>query len=257
MADQEKETKEKAPEKAKAKKTSTKAKTGTVSKKIEKILPSAEEMLKAGVHFGHRKSKWHPKMKPYIFGTRENVHIIDLEKSREKLAQALEFLAGVKEKDGKVLFVGTKVSAKSPVKEAAEDSDMPYVVDRWIGGTLTNFDVISKRLEYFRDLEKKKQQGELKKYTKREQQSFSVELEKLEKQFGGVKNMTKLPSTLILVGAANEKNAADEARNKNIPIVALCDSNSNPEKVDYPIPANDDAVSSLNLILNTLVEVLK
>ena len=226
-------------------------------KKIESIVPDEETMLKAGVHFGHRKSKWNPKMKPYIFGTRDNICVIDLEKTREKLKEALEFLKRIKEQNGTVLFVGTKVSAKDPVKDTAEECDMPYVTNRWIGGTLTNFDIISKRLEYFRDLEKKKKQGELKKYTKKEQQDFDVELNKLEKQFGGVKELKKIPDVVVLVGSANEKNAIREALTKKVPTIALCDSNSNPSEITYPIPANDDAVSSLNLILETFVKVLK
>ncbi|MBU1137030.1 30S ribosomal protein S2, partial [Patescibacteria group bacterium] len=141
---------------------------------LEKITPSLEEMFKAGVHFGHRTSRKNPKMEPYIFTSRNNVHIIDLEKAREKLKEALEFIAGLKAKKGIVLFVGTKISAKQITEESAQLVGMPSVTERWIGGTLTNFKVISDRLNHFRDLEKKKKTGELKKYTKKEQHEFSV-----------------------------------------------------------------------------------
>jgi small subunit ribosomal protein S2 len=227
------------------------------SQNIEKILPSLEEMLKAGVHFGHRTSKWNPKMEPYIFTVRNNVHIIDLEKTREKLAEALKFIQEIKKKKGVIIFVGTKVSAKEITRKMAEECKMPYVVERWIGGTLTNFKVISQRLEYFRELEKKKKSGELEKYTKKEQHEFTIELQKLNQQFGGIKEMTKLPDALLVVDTRKEKLAVKEARMKEIPVVGLCDTNADPTLVDYPIPTNDDAISSLKLILGAIVEVLK
>jgi len=224
---------------------------------IDKILPSLEEMLKAGVHFGHRISKWNPQMKPYIFTNRNGVHIIDLEKTREKLNEALKFAQKIKEKKGVILFIGTKISAKDITRQTAEKCRMPYVNERWLGGTLTNFKIISQRLEYFRDLEEKRKKGELKKYTKKEQHQFSVELQKLEKQFGGIKKMTKLPEALLVIDIQKEKLAVKEAKMKGVPIIGLCDTNSNPGLIDYPIPANDDAITSLKLILETIVKVLK
>ena len=234
-----------------------KKKKTTKSKNIEKILPSLEEMLKAGVHFGHRMSKWNPQMEPYIFTNRNNVHIIDLEKTREKLNEALKFIQKIKDKKGVILFIGTKVSAKDITRQIAEKCQMPYVSERWLGGTLTNFKVISQRLEYFRDLEEKRKKGELKKYTKKEQHQFSVELQKLEKQFGGIKEITKLPEALLVIDIQKEKLAVKEAKMKNIPIIGLCDTNSDPSIIDYPIPVNDDAITSLKLILGTIVKVLK
>ncbi len=246
------------------KKTVKKVKNKTAVKKIakehkdiEKLLPSAEEMLKQGVHFGHQTSRWNAKMKPYIFTVRNNVHILDLEKARGEFKKALEYFQKVKEKKGIILFVGTKVAASEIIRESAEKCGMPYVNKRWIGGTLTNFKVISKRLEHFRDLEEKKEKGELKKYTKKEQHEFNLELQKLERQFGGLKKITKLPDALLVIDTHKEKLSIKEARKRGIPVVGLCDSNANPTLVDYPIPGNDDAISSLKLILETIVKVLK
>ena len=243
-------------EEKKVKKVKKKKKTASQID-LEKRLPSLEEMLKAGVHFGHRQSKWNPQMAPYIFTVRNNVHVVDLEKTREKLGKAMKFAKEVKDKKGIILFVGTKVAAKEITRQIAQEAKMPYVVEKWIGGTLTNFEVISKRLEHFRDLEKKKETGELTKYTKKEQHEFNLELQKLERQFGGIKNLTKLPDALLIVDAHKEKLAVKEAAMKKIPVVAFCDTNADPNKIDYPIPANDDASSSLKLILKTIVEVLK
>ncbi len=224
--------------------------------KLDKITPSLEEMLKAGVHFGHRTSKWNAKMKEYIHTTRNNVHIIDLEKTEEKLRKALKFIYQIKEKKGKIVFVGTKVAAKEITKETAEETKMFYVIERWIGGTLTNFKVISKRLEHIRDLEEKQKTGELKKYTKKEQHDFNIEIQKLNRQFGGIKEMTKLPEALFIIDTHKEKLAVKEARMKGIPIIGLCDTNADPTIIDYPIPTNDDAISSLKLILKTITKVL-
>ncbi len=229
-------------------------------KKIKDVkieMPSLEEMLKEGVHFGHKTSKWNSRMEQYIFTTRNNVHIIDLEQTYEKLKQALEFIRDIKKKNETIIFVGTKIAVKEITKKTAEECHVFNVTERWIGGTLTNFPVISKRLEYFRELEKKKKTGELKKYVKREQHEFDVELQKLERQFGGIKNMVKLPDALLVVDAHKEKLAIKEARVKNIPIIGLCDTNADPTIVDYPIPMNDDSISSLKLILGTIAKVLK
>jgi len=251
-------------EKKKAQKTKTKksvkgavaAGGKSTSRNIDKILPSLEEMLKAGAHFGHRTSRWNAKMESYIFTARNNVHIIDLEKTRQKLAEALKFIQEIKKKKGVILFVGTKVAAREITRQSAEKCRMPYVNERWLGGTLTNFKIISQRLEYFCDLEEKRKKGELKKYTKKEQHQFGVELQKLEKQFGGIKKMTKLPEALLVVDTQKEKLAVKEARMKNIPVIGLCDTNADPSIIDYPIPVNDDAITSLKLILGIINKVL-
>jgi len=234
-----------------------KTKTTKKSQSIEKIIPSLEDMLKTGVHFGHRTSRWNAKMDPYIYTTRNNVHIINLEKTRKMLEKALKFLQQIKKKKGVVVFVGTKVAAKEITRKTAEQCKAAYVNERWIGGTLTNFKVISERLKYFRDLEEKKKTGELKKYTKKEQHEFGIELQKLERQFGGIKKLIKTPDTLLVIDTNKEKLAVKEARMKGIPIVGLCDTNADPSIIDYPIPVNDDAISSLKLILETIVKVLK
>lgn len=249
-------TKEKKTTKKEAK--NKKTASGGKSEQIKEALPSLEEMLKKGVHFGHRVSRWNPKMEPYIFTARDNVHIIDLEKTYQKLKEALEFIQELKKEKKTILFVGTKVSAKEIVQEKAKEVKMPYVVERWLGGTLTNFQVIAKRLEYFRNLEEKKKSGEWeKKYTKKERHEFNIELEKLEKQFGGIKKMTKLPDALLVVDTHKEKLAVKEAGMKKIPVIGLCDTNADPSVIAYPIPANDDAISSLRLILGAIVKVLK
>ncbi len=225
---------------------------------LEKVLPSLEEMLKQGIHFGHRTSRWNVKMDPYIFTARKNVHIIDLEKSREKLGQALEYLYQLKQKNATILFVGTKVSAKEIVKQIAEEINMPYVNERWLGGTLTNFPVISKRLEHYRDLEAKMQSGEMEeKYTKKERHDFNVELQRLKLRFGGMKKMTQLPDALLVVDTHKENLAVKEARMQGIPVIGLCDTNADPSIIDYPIPTNDDAISALKLILGTIQKVLE
>lgn len=240
-----------------AKTTNVKAKAKAKKIDLEKALPSLEEMLKKGVHFGHRVSKWNAKMEPYIFTVRKNVHIIDLEKSREKLGEALQYLYQLKQQKAIILFVGTKISAKEMVKETAERLNMPYVNERWLGGTLTNFPVISKRLEHYRDLESKMQKGELEKYTKKERHDFNVELQRLKLRFGGMKQMTSLPDALLVIDPYKENLAVKEARMKGIPIVALCDTNADPSIIDYPIPTNDDAIPALKLLLETIEKVLE
>mgnify|MGYP006305950829 CR=1 FL=1 len=199
----------------------TKEKKATKAKKKTVVeTPSLEEMLTAGVHFGHKPSKWHPKMAEYIFGVRNNIHIIDLEKTQAKLEEALRFIQTIKDKKGTILFVGTKTIAKDIIKDAAQKTKMPYVTNRWLGGTLTNFNNISKRLKYFRDLEDKKTKGELEKYTKKEKLDIDRELNKLDIRFGGIKNMEKLPDAIFVIDAHQEKIAIQEARHKDIPVIA-------------------------------------
>ena len=236
-----------------------KKKDKKLSKKVDftKEMPSLEEMLKQGVHFGHRTSKWNSKMEQYIFTTRNNVHIIDLEKTYDMLKKALKFMQDLKKKDGTIIFVGTKIAVKEITKKTAEECKVFHITERWIGGTLTNFPVISKRLEHFRDLDKKRKTGELKKYVKKEQHDFDVELQKLERQFGGIKNMVKMPDALFVVDTHKEKLAVKEARMKNVPIIGLCDTNADPTIIDYPVPMNDDSISSLKLILGTIAKILK
>jgi len=217
----------------------------------------AKEMLKAGVHFGHKESNWNPKMKPYIFGARNNIHIIDLGKTIEELNKALDFIKDIKKKNGKILLVGIRPQCRSLVEEMAKKTKMPYVVFRWIGGLLTNFNTIRKRVEHLLDLEKKKASGELGKYTKREQQKIDEEIKKLEKKFGGIKDLEGLPQAVLVVGIKGQMTAVREARRKKIPVIALVDTDSDPSLIDYPIPSNDEAISAIKFMLNKIEEALK
>jgi len=217
----------------------------------------AEEMFEAGIHFGHKKSNWNPKMKQYIYGLRNNVYILDLEKTVKKLEQALGFIKEIKRKDGKILFVGTRPQCQELVKNAAQAVKMPYIVSRWIGGLLTNFTVIRKRVDYLISLEKKKDSGELKKYTKKEQVDFNKEIEKLKKKFEGIKSLEKLPDVIIILSIKEQATAIKEAKRKDIPIVSLVDTNCDPSLVDYPIPSNDDAISALKFMVDQFEKALK
>jgi small subunit ribosomal protein S2 len=225
--------------------------------KTKVTIPSLEEMLKAGVHFGHKPSKWNPKMAPYIFTVRNNIHVIDLEKTYQHLENAVEFCQSLKKENKIILFVGTKTAAKEIMKQAAEDTGVPYVTERWIGGTLTNFKSISKRLEHFRDLENKKKTGELKKYTKKERHDIDVKLGRLTQQFGGIKNLLKLPDAIFVIDVKHEKLAVKEALATKIPVIGTCDTNADPTDIKYPIASNDDASASLKLIVSTIVNSLK
>ncbi len=216
----------------------------------------AKEMLKAGVHFGHKKSRWNPKMKSYIFGLRNDVYIIDLEKTMEHLEKALDFIKDIIKNKGKILFIGTRPQSQSLVEEAAKNCKMPYVVLRWIGGLLTNFGIIRKRVEHLINLEKKKASGELKKYTKREQQNIDEEIQKLKKKFEGIKELEKLPEAILILSIKEQTTAIKEAKKKNIPVIGLVDTDSDPSLVDYPIPSNDDAVSALKFMLDKIEKAI-
>lgn len=213
-----------------------------------------EELFEAGVHFGHRSNKWHPKMKPYIFNSYNSIHIIDLEQTLPKLEFALNFMHDLAEQKKIILFVGTGAAHREILKEMAEKCSMSYITERWVGGLLTNFKIISKRLEYFRDLERKKVAGELEKYTKKEQHEFDKDLERLNRKFGGIKNLTKMPDALFIVNCSDNITAINEAQRVNLPVIGLSDTNINPTLLNYPIPANDDAFSSVKLILDTIAK---
>ncbi|MBI2477004.1 30S ribosomal protein S2 [Candidatus Uhrbacteria bacterium] len=220
------------------------------------IIPSLEEMLQAGVHFGHRVSRWHPNMRPYIFGKRNGVHVIDLEKTTACLEKALKVLTGVVERGGTVLFLGTKPQLAPYIKAAAEKCGAPYVNGRWLGGTLTNFSEIYKLIKRLRDLKRRKEVGDLRKYTKREQLEFDREIEDLEGKIGGIAMLDDIPSVVVVFDMRNEMTAVHEANRKGVPIVAVCDTNVNPQLVSYPIPANDDAVKSIALMTNVIADAI-
>jgi small subunit ribosomal protein S2 len=220
-------------------------------------IPTIEEMLKAGMHFGHRTSKWHPKAANYIFGERNGVHIIDLVKARKMLEDALGFMKK-SVKEGKViLFVGTKTQAKARIKNMAVELDMPYVSEKWLGGCLTNFTIIRKSIKKYNDLSEKKQTGKLDKYTKKERLEIDRDIARLEIKVGGLAKLIKAPDIIFIWDIKTEKTALTEAQSKGVVIVAVCDTNVNPEAVDYVIPANDDASKTIKLILGTIKETIE
>ncbi len=215
-----------------------------------------EEMAKAGLHFGHRTSNINPKIKPYIFGTRNTIHIFDLEKTAEKMKEALKFIKELASENKVLLVVGTKIQVKKMTEELAKACDLPYVSERWLGGTFTNFDTILKRIEYFKSLEKKKKEGELEKYTKKERAKIDKVLKDLETKIGGIRNLTKLPDAIFVLDMKKDLLAVKEARMKGVKIIGIADTNVDPELADYPIPANDDAISSVKYILDKVEEVI-
>jgi len=217
---------------------------------------NVEEMAKTGLNFGHKVSKLHPKMKPYVSGIKNNVHMFDLEKTAKEFSKALAFISKIVSEGKTIIFVGTKAQLKALIKLAAEECGVPYVTERWLGGTFTNFETIQKRVNYFKDLENKKVSGELEKYTKKERLNFDKEIEGLKIKFEGIKNMTKLPEAVFIFGLDKDITCAREAKRKGIKIVAIVDSNINPDIVDYPIPANDDAISAVQYILEKAKETI-
>lgn len=220
-------------------------------------IPSIEQMLKAGMHFGHQTSKWHPKMEPFIFTKRNGVHIIDLVKSKKMLANAMDFIQKFSSEGKLILFVGTKMQVKQPLKELAIDTNMPYVVGKWLGGTLTNFTVIKRMIKKYEDLVADKKAGKLDKYTKKEQLDLARETKKLEERVGGLVKLTRLPDAMFIWDIKTERTAVVEAKKKNIPIIAVCDTNVNPSDINYIIPSNDDATKTIKLILGVLKETIE
>lgn len=225
-------------------------------KEEEKLPFGPEDMIRAGLYFGHRISQIHPKMKPYISGVRNKVHIIDLEKTAQKLKEAQEFIKQIITDNKVLLIVGTKIQTKGLVKKMAEECGLPYIIERWLGGTFTNFETIKKRIDYFRSLVKDKEEGKLEKYTKKERAKLDHELKILEIKFGGIKNIDKLPDAIFVLDMKKDILAIKEASIKGVKIVALADTNVDPNMADYPIPANDDAVSSVNYILEKVKETI-
>ncbi len=219
-------------------------------------LPSLLEMLKAGVHFGHQTSKWHPKMKQYIFGSKNGVHVIDLERTQEELDKTLKYVKSLSASGKVVLFVGTKHQARDIVKQAAESCGMPYLVERWIGGLLTNFSEVKKRLRKYRELKDMFATGEIEKYSKKERVMLKKKLENMDKYLVGLVDMQEMPDILYIADMRIEKTAALEAEKMEIPVVAVTDTNVNPKRVSYLIPANDDAVNSIRMMANLVAESL-
>ena len=215
-----------------------------------------KQLLEAGVHFGHQTRRWDPRMAEYIFQARNGIHIIDLQKTSKKIDEAYEFIKEQVEEGKTVLFVGTKKQAQECMKEAAIKSGMYYVDQRWLGGMLTNFDTIQKRIQRLKDLEKMEQDGTFEVLPKKEVILLKKEMEKLEKNLGGIKEMDKLPGVIFLVDPKKERIAILEAKKLNIPVVGIVDTNCNPEDLDYPIPGNDDAIRAVKLIADVMANAV-
>ena len=215
-----------------------------------------KQLLEAGVHFGHQTRRWDPRMAEYIFQARNGIHIIDLQKTSRKLDEAYDFIKSQAEEGKKVLFVGTKKQAQECMKEAAIKCGMYYVDQRWLGGMLTNFDTIQKRIQRLKDLETMQEDGTFDVLPKKEVILLKKEMEKLEKNLGGIKEMTELPGVIFLVDPKKERIAILEARKLNIPVVGLVDTNCNPEDVDYCIPGNDDAIRAVKLIADAMADAV-
>jgi small subunit ribosomal protein S2 len=223
--------------------------------KVNKYDVSIEEMLKAGVHFGHKKSSRNPQMDPYVFGIRKGISIINLEKTLDLFKEALNYIEKeVIEKNEQILITGTKKQAKEFVRKVAEKAEMPYVNERWLGGTFTNFEVISKRLRYLRENKKNLEKGGLSHMTKLEKVKLKKELDKLEEKMGGLQNLKKVPKAIFVLDVEKDNLAIEEAKKEGVKVIALVDSNDNPKKIDYPIPANNDALSSLKYVLGVLLK---
>ncbi len=216
---------------------------------------SMRELLEAGVHFGHQAKKWNPKMRPFIFGERNGIHILDLQQTIPALGQAYEFIADLVARGQKVLFVGTKKQASDIIEEEAARAEQLYVVNRWLGGTLTNFATIRTRLQHLAQLEARRDRGDFTKLTKAEALKLEDEINKLNRVFGGLKTMDRLPGALFIVDPHRETLAVTEARKLGIPIVAMVDSNCNPDLIDIVVPANDDAIRGIRLIVAKIAEL--
>ena len=223
---------------------------------VDNVPQFIQELLNAGVQFGHLKSAVHPNMFPYIFGTRNNIHIININLTVEKLEQAIQFLQQCKKENKTVLFVGTRFPVRSLVQEIATALKMPYITTYWPGGLITNWDTVRTRIERFKELEKLTTSENWEKYTKQERALMSRELEKLRDRWGGIQNMEKVPDVLFIVDLQEDNIAFAEAKKKNIPVISLVDTNINPQGVDYFIPANDDSVSSVSVILHKIKDSL-
>lgn len=224
---------------------------------ITKKEPNIEELFKIGAHFGFSKSRRHPSASQYIFGSKNRVDLFDLEKTLSALQKALDFVKKLAEEKGVLLLVGGKSEAQKIIRSTAEAVNMPYVAGRWIGGTLTNFGEIRKRVETMIDLENQKEKGELGKYTKKERLLIDRKIEKLEKMFGGIRNMTNMPKAIFIVDPRYEKTALSEAKTMKIPVIALCGSDNDMSQLDYVIPANDANIASIKYFTGKIGEAYK
>lgn len=219
--------------------------------------PSLDELITAGVHFGHRSSRWNPKMKPFIFTTRNKIHVIDLEETLTRLERALDYVKDLASRGETLLFIGTKRQAKDIVKKAAQSCDMPFVTVRWLGGTFTNYKTIQKTVRKLKELHQSKESKDFEqKYTKKERLTIEREIVKLENLFEGIKSMKKLPEAIYVLDVNHEKIAVTEAGIAGVKVVGLVDTNVDPDLVDYIIPGNDDAIKSIDLITKLVAEAV-
>jgi small subunit ribosomal protein S2 len=219
--------------------------------------PGVKELLQAGLHFGHQTRRWNPRMRPFIHGEHDGIHIIDLLQTEHLLAEARRFAAEIAGRGGTVLFVGTKKQARDAVKEWADRCEMPYVNQRWLGGLLTNFNTMSKRIERLHDLRELADNGQLGLLPTKERMAREAELEKLEYNLGGVRNMKRLPDAVFVIDLKTEEIAVAEAKRLRLPIIGLVDSNVDPVPVDFPVPGNDDAIRSCALVVGTIGEAVE
>ncbi len=223
---------------------------------MSSISIGVKELLEAGVHFGHQTRRWNPKMKRYIFDARSGIHIIDLSKTLVQLQEACDFLHKTVSKGGNVLFVGTKKQAQEAIKEAAKACNQFYSSERWLGGTLTNFNTVKRSIARMKKIEQWETDGSINQYVKQEQSMYRRELARLLRNFEGIRTMEKYPSAMFIVDVKREHNAVAEGRRLGIPIVAIVDTNCDPDLVDYPIAGNDDAIRSVRLILTAVVQTV-
>jgi small subunit ribosomal protein S2 len=228
----------------------------TYRKALKMAVVSMKQLLEAGVHFGHQTRRWNPKMAPYIFTERTGIYIIDLQKTVKKLDEAYNFIKSVVEDGGEILFVGTKKQASDSIREEAERSNSHFVNARWLGGMMTNFKTIQRRIRRLEQLQVMREDGTFDLLPKKEVINLNLEIEKLEKFLGGIKNMTKLPGALFIVDPKKEKIAVLEARKLGIPIVAIVDTNCDPDEIDHVIPGNDDAIRSVKLIAGAMASAI-
>ena len=217
---------------------------------------SMKALLEAGVHFGHQTRRWNPRMRPFIFSERNGIHIIDLQQTVQRLAAACEFVTSVVASRESVLLAGTKKQAQETIETEAKRCGTPYVNNRWLGGTLTNFATIQSRIDHLVRLEDSRSRGEFIRLPKKEQLKIDDEIERLNRHLGGIKEMTRLPGAIFIVDPTAERIAVAEASRCGIPIVAMCDTNSNPEEIDYPVPSNDDAIRAIKLITSRIADAV-
>ena len=218
---------------------------------------SMRQMLEAGVHFGHQTRYWCPKMAPYIFGERNKIHIFNLEKTVPLFEDSMNFLGKLASNHGRIMFVGTKRAARDAIQQAASSCNMPYVNRRWLGGMMTNFKTVRQSIKRLKEIEEQLSDSAAGRLSKKESLSLSRELEKLERSLGGIKEMERLPDALFVVDVGHEKIAVSEARKLGIPIVAVVDSNNQPDDIDYVIPGNDDAIRAIQLYVNAAAEAIQ